>query len=229
MTVIDNLDNQIQRLRQEFQRDLGILDEKTLARGKFLRAKRELMSKPEFKVLTHLFDGANGGLIEKCESELGLILPAELKIFYALSNGYDGEHVMVQNCQGLAKWRKVQKEMVELHEVFHENYLRLFEFARCVKMPISIWMDSLETQNYGKVLLHDLIDRKLYIIANSMEHFFEIFTKAFIAGREPEFFEPGDEADSIGRENLFPFLDQEGVTVFNSDELENLNSQFVPN
>ena len=201
--------------KSDFSARLAELDEKKLGRGKYLREKRALILSPEFNLLDKLSAGAPDFALSEVEQYLGLTLPECLKDFLRFSNGYMGSAFYIQNCPGIINSRKAQTAIVEIHNLFEINYLNTLEFSGYAKMPIGIWLKT-NSQFYSKIFLHDLVDRKIYLVAESLEDFFEIISEAFKKGDEPVFFK-GNPIKNLKFRPVYPYEEVEGKTFWDSE------------
>lgn len=203
-------------MKEELEIAVADLDEQSLGRGKFLKAKRELRSQKRFRMLDKITSGITPQVISEWESERRSRLPSELADFLLYSNGFRGDTFYIYNLSTLNAARKNQEVMVNIDRLFSENYFFMFEFAREHKVPIGVWFNK-DSDLFGCVFAHDLVDRKVYLIAGSLKDFFDSIAVRLVNGDEPKFLEASDNMELGKHKEYYPFLMEPNKTVWDSD------------
>lgn len=186
MNNLDGLSETLVELKKEFENEIALLDPDKLGRGKYLKAKSELKSQSKYRLLGMSRSGASKELIVELESSLNMAIPKQLADFLTVSNGFDGNNFLIHNCAGILAARENQKVMIEIDGVFSSSYLNMLEFARDTKMPIGIWMNP-GSERDGQVFLHDVVDRRVFWVAESMYSFFIKVRECLAKGQQPSF------------------------------------------
>ena len=200
MASLVDLSETLVELKKEFEKELALLDSDKLGRGKYLKAKAELKSQSKYRLLDMSRSGASKDSIEELRSALKVELPNQLSDFLSFSNGFDADKFFIDNCAGILSARENQKIMIEVDEVFPREYMYMFEFARDAKMPIGVWLRP-GSGMAGQVFLHDILDRRIYRIATSMNSFFSRVNEFLTEGQQPSFISVIERFESKSNES----------------------------